>query len=241
VEEQRKVYADAAARALAAAGRRPRRPVEFRSQGGEDAFLWDLLEGQLEGFYIEVGAYNGLDYSVSYAFDCIGWDGLLIEPIPERYRECAANRPTARVVHAALGPPGQPPTTTFNVTDDIFGGMLSSVTGGHGLPEEVRSTRPVEVPFTTMDALLAGHTRGIDFAVIDVEGFEVPLLQGFNLEKYRPRVLMVECRADDESVMNYLFERSYRPIGRQSYNAVFARADIAEALAVRLYGPDAFG
>lgn len=241
MDEQRKVYAEGAARALAEAGRRARRPIEFRSQNGEDAYLWDLLGHPLDGFYIEVGAYNGLDLSVSYAFDCIGWRGLLVEPIPERYAECVRNRPDARVVHAALGPPGQPPTVRFNVTDDVFGGMLSNVGTGHGQAHEIRSTRAVEVPFLTMDALLAGHQGGIDFAVIDVEGFEIPLLQGFSIERHRPKLLMVECRPEDETVLHHLMPRGYMPLGRQSYNAVFAREDLAEGYAVRLYGPDALG
>jgi hypothetical protein len=52
--------------------------VEFRSQCGEDALIWDAFNGQLDGFYIEVGAFNGYDFSVTYALDCIGWNGLLI-------------------------------------------------------------------------------------------------------------------------------------------------------------------
>ena len=57
--------------------------LEFRSQFGEDALLWDFFAGQLDGFFIEVGAFDGYNYSVSYAFECIGWDGLLIEAHPD--------------------------------------------------------------------------------------------------------------------------------------------------------------
>src|SRR3954467_449899 len=68
---------------LLSLGRKPALPtLEFRSQFGEDSMLWALFAGQLDGFFIEVGAFDGYDCSVTYALEAIGWKGLLVEPIP---------------------------------------------------------------------------------------------------------------------------------------------------------------
>ena len=48
------------------------------------------------------------------------------------------------------------------------------------------------VEVTTLDALLEGHTGGIDFVVLDLEGHELAALEGFDLERWRPSVLLVE-------------------------------------------------
>src|SRR5437773_6915813 len=64
-------------------GRAPALPVWFRSQFGEDAVLWECFEDQADGFFIEVGAYDGISLSVSYAFESIGWKGVLIEAQPD--------------------------------------------------------------------------------------------------------------------------------------------------------------
>src|SRR5262249_18430850 len=46
-----------AERQVRAAGKQPRRVIEFRSQFGEDVLLWHLFSGKTDGFYIECGAY----------------------------------------------------------------------------------------------------------------------------------------------------------------------------------------
>jgi FkbM family methyltransferase len=238
-EDPRLAYAAKATQALAAKGRAPRRPVEFRSQCGEDALLWELFQGQLTGFYIEVGAFNGLDLSPTHAFDCIGWDGLLIEAIPDRARDCATNRPTASVVHAALGPRGSTGTTSFTVTTDAHGGMLSHLTStpGHGEPGAVTSQEHVTVPYTTMDALLdANPPRDIDFAIIDVEGAEVPLLEGFDLRRHRPKILLIEDERNQPTtpIETYMATEQYAQLGWIAFNRIYARRDLAPDFATRL-------
>lgn len=169
---------------------------DFRSEFGEDSLIWQLLDRQATGFFIEVGAYDGVTLSVSAAFEAIGWTGLLIEAIPERYETCKRSRPKSRVVHAALGKRGSSGTTKFHVAR---GEGLEVLSYHHTPPEQEREVlkrgaamQEVEVPLTTMDALLEGHTGPIDFASIDVEGAELDLLDGFDLQKWRPRLIVIE-------------------------------------------------
>lgn len=169
---------------------------DFRSEFGEDSLLWQLLDRQATGFFIEVGAYDGVTLSVSCAFEAMGWTGLLIEAIPERFETCRRSRPRSRVVHAALGKRGSTGTTKFHVAR---GEGLEVLSYHHTPPEQEREVlkrgaamQEVEVPLTTMDALLEGHTGPIDFASIDVEGAELDLLDGFDLGKWRPRIIVIE-------------------------------------------------
>ncbi len=237
MEDPRAEYAAKLTAAVRAAGREPVRPVEIVSQYGEDTFIWNVLNGQLDGFYIEVGAFDGYHFSVTYALECIGWKGLLIEAIPERYEECVLRRPDARVVHAALGEPGPlGRTTEFTVTEDRWGGMLSSVgrDGGLADPSAVASKRVVQVPLRTMDELLDGHTGDIDVAVLDVEGHEVPLLKGFDLERWRPKLLIIEDGEGDTALARYMAGTTYISLGRMSINRVYARRDAALELSKRM-------
>lgn len=169
---------------------------DFRSEFGEDSLLWQLLDSQPTGFFIEVGAFDGVHLSVSYAFEALGWTGLLIEAIPERFRACAAARPRSRVVHAALGKRGSVGTTCFNIAR---GEGLEVLSFHHTPPEQKREVlsrgaaiEAVEVPLTSMDALLEGHAAPIDFVSIDVEGAELDLLDGFDLKRWKPRIIVIE-------------------------------------------------
>lgn len=217
-------------------GRPPTMPIEFRAQSGEDAVIWDLLGGQTEGFFIEVGAFDGYHFSVTYALEAIGWKGLLIEAIPERAEQCKARRPNSRVVNAALSRRGSTGTATFNITEDQYGGMLSYLNADKQYLNEMgiadMPKRQVTVPLTTMDDLLAGHTGPIDVASIDVEGGEVQLLQGFDLLKWKPRVLLLEdnSRGRNPALAEYMKTQPYTQIAWLEFNRVYIRADETEIL-----------
>jgi FkbM family methyltransferase len=223
--------------ALAAARREPVYPVEFKSQFGEDALIWTLCAGQLDGFFIEVGAFDGYNYSATYALECVGWEGLLIEAIPERADECRARRTRSRVVHAALGAV-HGGNATFTVTEDAHAGMFSYVAGIATQKKSVASTpsRIVSVPLTTMNELLGDRREAIDAAVIDVEGSELSLLAGFDLRKYRPKVLLIEdnSRGSDSTLADYMTGFPYTQIAWLKVNRVYVREDLAAVCAQRL-------
>jgi FkbM family methyltransferase len=222
---------------LRTAGRHPRMPVVFRSQFGEDALLWELLGDRLDGYFIEVGAYDGLKFSVSYAFEAIGWNGLLIEPLPEPARQCAANRPHSRVVQAALSRSGSGGTATFHVVENREGDSMYSYhqTGNDHLARIAREgavTTQITVPLTTMDHLLVNHAAPIDFASLDVEGGEIALLEGFDLDRFRPRVLLVEENqaAGASPLTAHLERRGYLFVLRLAVNNLYIRRDDPEML-----------
>lgn len=239
---RKKIYPMHVKDRLADEGRKARMVVEFRAQFMEDMMLWDLLGGQTKGFYIECGAFDGKYYSVSWVFDAMGWDGLCVEAIPQRYQECVVNRPHARVVHSALSRRGAAKTVEFAVTDDRFGGMLSFVDEAGRHKEEIANegftTSKVTVPCTTMDELLAGHSGPIDFASIDVEGHEAALLDGFDLKRYRPRVLMLEDneRGADPALGRYMAEQPYIQVMWLGENRVYVHKDEAAVLAAAGFG-----
>ncbi|MFU8828945.1 MAG: FkbM family methyltransferase [Phycisphaerales bacterium] len=186
----------------------PQEPrFRFTAQENEDVFLYELFEGKREGRYIEVGAHDGQHLSVTLPFESLGWAGVLIEPVPQNYKACKAARPASHVVHAALGPVGSAGTITFHeVVGESHSGVMSYLETNRQHAEDLAAksaqVRPVEVPYTTMTQVLAeapAPEQPYDFAIIDVEGGEVGLFQGFDLARFAPAVLIVEDKADPES------------------------------------------
>ncbi|MBX3357201.1 MAG: FkbM family methyltransferase [Phycisphaeraceae bacterium] len=243
---RRSIGALRVAQSLAAAGRAPALPFRFASQYGEDLFLYDLFEGKTDGLYIEVGAYDGYTCSVTYAFEAMGWSGVLIEAIPERYKACLERRPGSQVAHAALGRRGSTGNTTFTVVGDAGdpgSEMLSflSKSPAHArlLKRSKAPRREVTVPLSTMDEVLAAAERAappgrpsiagrpIDFAVVDVEGAEIEVFEGFDLEARRVRVLVVEDMEprNAASPSAYLSRRHYTIAARVGVSSVFIRSD----------------
>lgn len=229
-------------------------PLEFRSEWGEDTLLYDLfLDLPLRGaggrgVFVEVGALDGRTNSVTWVFEALGWTGLLVEPIPERFEECRGCRPGSKVVHAALGPMTASGTTTFLVPGKLHQQLSAfrqheAMNDAHmrALNEEGAQFREVTVPFMSMTRALETAGLGesqVDFASIDVEGGELETLQGFDLERFKPRVLVVEdlSLGDDRRVHDYLTSRDSGGVGGYEQvlwigaNRVFIRSDEPELL-----------
>ncbi|HWC63817.1 MAG TPA: FkbM family methyltransferase [Rhizomicrobium sp.] len=154
------------------------------------------------GLFIEAGANNGLAQSNTYWFERFrGWRGILIEAVPDVAAKCRQNRPRARVVNAALV--ASEDTKTITVTT---GNLMGYVTGHFADKEqEARHRRfaveyqnlpglnEVQVPARTLAGILEEYNLGrIDLFSLDVEGYELEVFKGMNVERHRPRHLCVE-------------------------------------------------
>jgi len=214
---------------LRAAGLSPRMPIEFTAQFGEDMFAWKLLGRSTSGFFIEAGAFDGYRFSTTYALEAMGWTGLLVEGIPDRSRDCAARRPRSRVVNAALSSSSATGDADFWIVDDQYGGMLSysTLTPQHDADVGTRTRTKVSVPRATLDQLLADHQGPIDLVVLDLEGDELAALNGFNVERWRPRILIIEdnSRGQNQALKDFMQNRGYQLGVRLAINEIYIRSD----------------
>jgi FkbM family methyltransferase len=212
-------------------GREPFLTMEFTSQHGEDLLAWDPFGGQTSGFFIEAGAFDGHRFSVTYPFEAAGWTGLLVEPLPSSCARCAELRTRSRVVNAALSHRDLPAhETDFTIVADEYGGMLSHLPGtGYPALAPAASTRTIRVPLTNLNTLLADHRGEIDLLVLDVEGAEANALQGFDLERFRPRLMFIESGQDD-LLRQRVTAHSYLFAGKLETNLLFIRNDRGEMI-----------
>jgi len=206
------------------------------AQFGEDRILWHVFRGRPRGYFIEVGAYDGRTLSNTFFLEQMGWHGVLIEPIEAACRQAAAHRRRSRVVHAACSRPGAPEKATFTIARHVP--VLSFLETDAEHVERCRREGAelveVTVPVTTLDQLLRsvrrepnGHRApwtpnvgwDIDLVSIDTEGCELDVLRGFSVERFQPRVLVIENdRPAGEAIEPYLAERGYSKFHRQTIN-----------------------
>jgi FkbM family methyltransferase len=160
------------------------------------------------GFFIEAGANDGRRYSNTLYFEKYqSWSGLLIEPIPELARQCRLNRPNCIVENAALVPADYEQETI----DMRYCDLMSLVKGGMKSREEedehIRlgvecqsvETHELTVAARALSDILDQHgIAEIDLLSLDVEGFELAALKGLDLDRHRPRFMLVEARYRQE-------------------------------------------
>lgn len=193
----------------------------FRSQHGEDALLAERFDYKRDGYYVEVGALDGETISNTYFFEkALGWTGVLVEANPAMAEQCRLARPRSLVAATAVSAPGAPETLALHVAEGPWAGMSSvSPTRVHKgmLRDRHATTHTIRVPTATLDRVLedAGTTR-IDFISIDVEGHEADVLRGFDLRRWRPAVVLIECATglpDLHSTWRF-FTAGYAPLRR---------------------------
>jgi FkbM family methyltransferase len=163
------------------------------AQNLEDVCLWHCLGGRPKGFYVDVGASSPIRDSVTHLFYEAGWNGINVEPIPERAAELRRLRPRDVIVSAALG--SKPGAARLVRTSGIGG--LSTLTPPDQLPSEYQGHFwTIEVPRITLTAILEEHrAERIDFLKIDAEGAEFEVLRGLDFDRWRPEVLLLEAVA----------------------------------------------
>jgi FkbM family methyltransferase len=206
--------------------------VTYKSQSGEDRLLEGLFRHKKTGFYVEVGAFDGIEMSNSVRFEELGWQGILVEADPELAEECRRNRPKAIVENCAAVSPAQRGSMTFEVVKNNRG--LSSLGLNSADLDRVRAwtggeeVERIAVAARTMDEILESHDVGeIDFVTIDVEGYEWDVLQGFKLSRWRPQVIILERNRTlpDSRIMRRLHSEGYRYTRTTGVNDWFQRGD----------------
>jgi len=215
----------------------------YRAQFGEDRILWQVFRRRPTGYFIEVGAYDGVTLSNTFFLEQMGWTGLLVEPIPPLCEKAAASRPRSRVAHAAVSKRNSSGTAKFTVAQNVP--VLSFLTAD---PEHIdRCVREgaelieIDVPLVTLNDILLHERKHappaqnpwakragwrIDLVSIDTEGCELDVLDGFSLERFHPRILLIENdRPGGSEIEPYLVSHGYRKFHRQKINDFYVRTD----------------
>ena len=62
--------------------------MSYYSQDGQDKFLIEeLFKDKKNGFYVDIGANDGVNLSNTKILEDIGWDGVCVEPLPQSFNE----------------------------------------------------------------------------------------------------------------------------------------------------------
>ena len=158
------------------------------------------------GFFIEAGANNGIDQSNTKIFeDLFGWNGLLIEPSLSAYEMCKQNRPNSIVINAALSDKDD-----AEIFGDFDGHLMSSINGRR----RNSSNNMVSIKTRTLTSILKEYNiNKVDFISLDVEGFEVDVLKGFDFNIWQPTYILIEINGNDKIIIDpYLEQFGYNCI-----------------------------
>ena len=201
--------------------------LQSYSQFGEDREILSFFLTK-KGFYVDIGANDGVSGSNSLLLEENGWHGLLIEANPQLIPKILKSRPNAVVVHSAIVSPldvgfidfyqvkGEP-THLDGLSTTSYSQLFEDRIKGYG-----GEINLIKVPATSLDEILESHNvpTGFDLLSIDVEGGELNVLKGFSIERFAPKLILIEYNSIgcDTSVRDHLASYGYLRVHRTGVN-----------------------
>lgn len=135
------------------------------------------------GVFLEVGANDGYSQSNTYYLERHrGWEGVLIEAVPQLFVLCCSFRKKAVCLNAACVGEHSDVGNQIAIHDADLMSRLSD--GGPStifVPADTISSLIDSTPFSTFD-----------FMSIDVEGSELGLLKGLDFTRHTPKWMLIE-------------------------------------------------
>ena len=177
-----------------------------------------FLDYNYKGVFFDIGAYESINISNSYHFEQNGWDvhcfeanPLLIDGLKKDrknvYNYAVYDEDKEYVeFNAVLGPWGGGSHMAGISAIELDSDYLNKF--GH----EIRQITKIKVPQKTLNTIISteiSHIKNIDIMSIDVEGGELKVLKGLNLEKYKPKLMVIENVFNKNDIKEYLYNANY--------------------------------
>lgn len=187
--------------------------IDFKGYSYQDLIAYLYFNGKSTGFFVDIGAFDGIEISNTYALEQLGWDGICVEPIPETFSLLQKNRKCHKY-NAAI---------SSSTSDDAEFLKVSELLGLSGLtqqmPERIKNglekqeldIERIKVKLMTFDKVMQNHSdiSYIDFLSIDVEGGELDVLKTIDFKRYRFGLITIENNAGTAILRDYMNRHGY--------------------------------
>ncbi len=186
-----------------------KRNIQSNSQFGQDAWVLQYFCGKRDGFYLEIGAGDGLWISNTLVMEReFGWTGILVEPT-ENYTKLVKNRPANICVNTVIASTHKE-VTLCEIFDRGQADISANANNNSLLSTVEDTTDPVDgtqhnsrwgifrhaikkhaIPLVEVLREYKAPGR-IDYFSLDVEGFEYEILKDFPFDEYSFGCLGIE-------------------------------------------------
>jgi FkbM family methyltransferase len=162
------------------------------AQNHEDVMLWRALKHVERGFYVDVGANDPVQDSVTKAFYDRGWSGINIEPVTAWHKKLVSARPRDVNLQVAVGS-FKGDLKFFEVVDTGLSTMNRDYAKQYAEAQSFE-VREITIPVQKLANILEENFAStIHFLKIDVEGSEKSVLESLDFQKFRPWILLIEA------------------------------------------------
>jgi FkbM family methyltransferase len=180
----------------------------------QDMFVLAQLNFKTGGFFVEFGAANGVDLSNTYLLEKnFGWYGILAEPSKSFHQNIFENR-NCHFEKKCVWKNSEE-ILTFRECEIGELSTLSQFTKDDVHKDFRANSTEYKVETISLNDLLVKYDAPeiIDYLSIDTEGSEYEILNSFNFDRFRFRLITCEHNfASREKIYNLLSSKGYRRV-----------------------------
>ena len=165
-----------------------------KSQLEQDLRVLKFYNNKQGGFYVEIGASNGIALSNTYLLEkSYNWKGICVEPIPRDFLQLKINRPESMCCdNAVYNTSGLVVTFDISNHSGLFSGISTHIDCHAELVNKNKTT--INVNTISLTDLLDKYNspKFIEYLSLDTEGSEYEILRSFDFKKYTFGLIDVE-------------------------------------------------
>lgn len=159
------------------------------------------------GFFIEIGAFDGKGQNSTLILEQSGWNGICVEPMPWNIRKIKKNR-KCKIIEGAVWNR----TGTVTIADVGIPGWtgISDTHQPQHLSKYSSETTTIETNCYRFEELESPNH--IDYLQLDTEGSELDILNDIDMKKYDITFICIEDNlgmTGDKTYHNYMTSINY--------------------------------
>jgi FkbM family methyltransferase len=197
------------------------------SQLNQDTKVIEFYKNKSDGYFLDVGAYNGVHISNTYLLEKeFGWKGICIEPLQSAFSELEKNRNVICLDKAVYSETGK----EFAFRES---GVLSGITQHIDRHKSTKSNNEVNVMTDTLTNILSENEAPtfIEYMSLDTEGTELEILKGIDFDKYTIGYIDVEHNYVEPrrtEMRKLLLNNGYKYIGDNRWDDIYIHKSLLE-------------
>jgi len=205
--------------------------MKYYSQFEQDKTVYEnYFQGKTDGYFVDIGAHDGVTFSNSKFFEELGWNGICVEPNPIIFKQLQSTR-TSKCVQKAVGDKKNY-AQFFQITKgpDMLSGLVDEFSQ-RGIKNIYNNLEDTESSFDYIDVELDLFENivdfvEIDFLSIDTEGNELKILQTIDFDKYQIKVITVENNEYDNRFINFLTSKGFTFVKRLGCDELYTNKNL---------------
>jgi len=196
------------------------------SQHNEEWLIRLFFADKRGGIFLDVGCATPKKLSTTYFLEKhLGWSGIAVDATPKNISGWADFRPNSQLFSYLI-------TDHYGTIQPFYeAGWLGSVEKVRTVSGTIIRGKKIMLPTMTLSKLLDSNgVESVDFMSIDIEGSEEKALAGFDINRFKPKLVCIEKTPENKhAIGRYFAENDYQLIEKyvqfDRWNAYFTPKD----------------